>query len=145
MRFRATIELSGKTATGVPVPDEVVEALGDSKRPAVKVKIENYTYRSTVSRMGGRFMVPLSAEHRTAAGVQAGDQIDVDLELDTEPRVVEVPADLGAALDAEPAARKAFDKLPFTHQKEWVRSIEDAKKPETRVRRIEKAVTTLRG
>ncbi len=145
MRFRATIELNGKTATGVPVPDEVVEALGDSKRPAVKVKIKSYTYRSTVSRMGGRFMLPLSAEHRTAAGVEAGDQIDVDLELDTEPRVVAVPDDFGQALDAEPAARKAFDKLPFTHQKEWVRSIEDAKKPETRVRRIEKAVTTLRG
>lgn len=145
MRFRATIELNGKTATGICVPDDVVEALGDSKRPAVTVKIKDYTYRTTVARMGGRFMLPLSGEHRAAAGVQAGDVVDVGIELDSEPRVVDIPDDFAKALDADAAVRKAFDKLPFSHRKEWVRSIEDAKKPETRVRRIEKAITALRG
>jgi len=143
-KFRTVVELGGKTATGFPVPDAVVEGLGAGKRPAVKITVGKHTYRTTVFPRGGRFMIPLSAEHRTAAGVTAGDEVDVTIELDSEPRVVTVPPDLAAALDAVPKARKRFDASSFSHRKEWVRSVEDAKKPETRQRRIEQAVSTLR-
>ncbi|HEX7442640.1 MAG TPA: DUF1905 domain-containing protein, partial [Acidimicrobiales bacterium] len=95
--FRATLELNGKTATGLEVPPDVVEGLGGGKRPAVSVTIRDHTYRTGVGSMGGRSMLPVSAEVRAAAGVAAGDQLDVDIELDTAPREVVVPADLGAA------------------------------------------------
>lgn len=101
MRFRATVLLGGKTATGIPVPDEVVAGLGSSKRPAVRITIAGHSYRSTVARMGQEFMLPLSAENRTSAGVAAGDEVDVDIELDTEPREVTVPPDFAAELDRE--------------------------------------------
>jgi hypothetical protein len=143
MKFRAVLELGGKTATGIPVPDEVVESLASGKRPAVTVTINGHTYRSTVARMGDRYMLPVSAENRKGAGVAAGDELDVEVELDTEPRVVTVPEDFAAALDEAPAARKAFDKLAYSHQLRWVLSVEDAKTPETRQRRIVKAVDTL--
>jgi hypothetical protein len=142
MRFESTVELGGKTATGIPVPDDVVAALGESRRPAVTITVDGYTYRTTAVRMGGRFLVPLSAEHRDAAGVAAGDRITVDIALDTAPREVTLPADLDAAMD-EPA-RAAYDALSFTHRKEWVRWVEEAKKPETRATRIEKTVASLR-
>jgi hypothetical protein len=109
MKFRTTILQSGKTATGIEVPEEVVTALGSGRKPAVLATIGGHTYRSTIATMGGRFMLPVSAENRTAAGVAGGDEVDVDLELDTEPRTIDVPADFAAALDAEPAARKFFD------------------------------------
>ncbi|MET0134196.1 MAG: YdeI/OmpD-associated family protein [Kibdelosporangium sp.] len=144
MKFRAVLELGGKTATGVEVPEEVVEKLASGKRPAVKVTINSHTYPSTVARMAGRFMLPVSAENRTAAGVEAGDEIEVHLELDSEPRAVVVPDDLAAALDGTPAARAAFDKLAYSHQRRWVLSVSDAKTPETRQRRIDKAVHDLR-
>src|SRR5690348_10377322 len=99
MKFRTTIELGGKTATGFAVPDEVVGGLGSGNRPAVKVTVNGFTYRTTVARMGGRFMIPLSAENRTGCGVAAGDEVDVRIELDTEPRVVAVPPDFAAALE----------------------------------------------
>jgi hypothetical protein len=143
-RFHTTVELGGKTATGIPVPDEIVAGLGAGKRPAVRVTIGNHTYRSTVATMRGRFMLPISAAVRSSAGVAAGDEVDVEIELDTAPREVDVPADFAAALAAEPAAKRAFEQLAFTHRKEHVRAIEDAKKPETRERRIASAITKLR-
>ena len=142
MRFRTTVELGGKTATGIEVPDDVVAALGSGRRPAVAVTIGAHTYRTTVAQRGGRYLVPLSAENRTAAGVAAGDEVDVDIALDTAPREVEVPDDLAAAMDD--AARSFFDGLAYTHRKEWVRWIEEAKKPETRASRVAKAVASLR-
>jgi hypothetical protein len=145
MRFRATLELHGKTATGFQVPPEIVTALGSSKRPAVRVSIGPHTYRSTVAAMNGVYLLPLSAENRTAAGISAGDEVDVKVELDDQPRTVTVPADLAAALAAEPDAQRAFDALAFTHKKEHCRAIEDAKKPETRQRRLEKTMSMLRG
>jgi hypothetical protein len=145
MRFRTTVELGGKTATGFEVPDEVVEALGSGKRPAVTVTVNGHTYRSTVARMGGRYLLPLSAENRAAAGLQAGDEVDVELALDTAPRVVEVPPDLAAALDAEPAVRAAWEKLSYSHQRQHVLAIEQAKAAETRQRRVAKAVEMLRA
>jgi hypothetical protein len=142
MRFESTVELGGKTATGIPIPDEVIEALGSGKRPPVAVTVNGHTYRTTAVRMGGRFLVPLSAENREAAGVAAGEDITVDLEADTAPREVTLPDDLAAAMDDE--ARAAYDGLSYTHRKEWVRWVEEAKKPETRTTRIEKTVTGLR-
>jgi hypothetical protein len=143
MRFRTTVELGGKTATGLHVPDDVVAGLGGGLRPAVAVTIGPHTYRTTVASMGGRFMIPLSAENRTAAGVVAGDEVDVDIVADTAPREVSVPPDLAAALD--PDARAIFDGLAYTHRKEWVRWVEEAKKPETRTVRIAKTVEGLRA
>jgi hypothetical protein len=142
MRFESTVELGGKTATGIPIPDEVIEALGSGKRPPVAITVNGHTYRTTAVRMGGRFLVPLSAENREAAGVAAGEDITVDLEADTAPREVTLPDDLAAAMDDE--ARAAYDGLSYTHRKEWVRWVEEAKKPETRTTRIEKTVTGLR-
>jgi hypothetical protein len=143
MRFHATVELGGKTATGIEVPDDVIAALGTSKRPAVTVTINDYSYRTTAVRMGGRFLVPLSAENRTGAGVAAGDEIEVDIALDGAPREVTVPDDLAAALDVE--ARVNYDGLSYTHRKEWVRWVEEAKKPETRAARVAKTVEGLRA
>ncbi|HJY96839.1 MAG TPA: YdeI/OmpD-associated family protein, partial [Streptosporangiaceae bacterium] len=121
MRFRATVQLNGKTATGIEVPDEVVAGLGQGQRPPVRVTIGGYSYRTTVARMDGRFLVSLSAENRAGAGVAAGDEVEVDLEIDDAPREVEVPADLGAALGQDNAARTNFEALPYSHRKEWVR------------------------
>jgi hypothetical protein len=141
MRFRTEVELNGKTATGVVVPDDVVTELG-GKRPAVQVTINGYRYRSTVARMGGRYMLPISAEVRAGSGVSAGDVIDVELDPDTEPREVEVPADLAAAL-AGAGAEAAFSALSYTYRKEHVRSVESAKAAATRERRIAKVVADL--
>jgi hypothetical protein len=145
MRFRTTIELGGKTATGFEVPAEVVASLGSGKRPAVRVTIGSHTYRSTVAPMGGRFLVPLSAENRTSAGVAAGDEVDVDLELDTDPREVAVPPDLNEALDADADARRNFDALSYSNKSRYVISIEGAKTAETRQRRIAKTISELRA
>jgi hypothetical protein len=143
MRFRTEVELGGKTATGVAVPDEVVAELGSSKRPAVLVTINGHRYRSTIARMGGRYLLPVSAEVRAGSGVAAGDVVDVDVELDTEPRVVEVPADLAAALAAVPAAQVAFGALSYSHQRAHVLAVEGAKTAATREKRIAKVVEAL--
>ena len=145
MLFHATLILNGKTATGIPVPDAIVEQLGAGKRPPVRVTIGSYTYRTTVAPMGGQFWIPVSAENRTGAGINAGDELDVEIEIDTEPREVTVPEDLMAALDADPAAKQAFEKLSYSNKRLHVLSVEDAKTPETRQRRVEKVITTVRG
>jgi len=143
-KFKTTLFLAGKTATGFKVPAEVVESFGQGKRPPVRVTINGYTYRNTVAVMSGAFMIGVAAEHREKARVTGGDVIEVELELDTAPREVEVPADLAKALKARPGARKTFDGLSYTNRKELVRAIEDAKTDETRQRRIEKAVSFVR-
>ncbi|HLE14597.1 MAG TPA: YdeI/OmpD-associated family protein [Anaerolineales bacterium] len=144
MRFRAEILLGGKTATGIRVPAEIVASLGPSKRPAVRVTINGHTYLSTVASMAGEFMLPVSAENRMSAGVAAGDEVDVDIELDTEPREVTVPPDFMDALNRDADARRFFDGLSYSHKRRYVLSIEDAKTAETRQRRIAKAVSQLR-
>jgi hypothetical protein len=144
VKFRTTILSSGKTATGIHVPDDVVASLGSGKRPAVRVTINGQTYRSTVAVMGGRFMVGVSAENRMLTGVAAGDEVDVDLELDTEVREVTVPPDFAAALGEEPDARRFFDGLSFSQKRWYVSGIEEAKQAETRQRRITKAIAMLR-
>ncbi|MEJ7744089.1 MAG: YdeI/OmpD-associated family protein [Nocardioidaceae bacterium] len=145
IQFRSTVELGGKTATGIEVPSEVVSALGRGKQPPVRVTIAGHTYRSTVASRGGRFLLPLNAENRTSAGVSAGEDVAVDIELDTEPREVTVPPDLAEALDHNAAAKQTFEKLSYSHQLRHVLSIEDAKTAETRQRRIDKAVSELRA
>ena len=144
MRFRTTILQSGKTATGIRVPPEVVEALGSGKRPAVKVTINGYTYRSTVAVTGGAYMVGVNAEHRAGAGVAGGDEVDVDMELDTAPREVTVPSDLAAALAAEPDARGTFDGLSYSNKSWHVLQVTGARTDETRQRRIARSVAALK-
>ena len=144
MKFRARIELSGKTATGIEVPAEVVDHLGSSKRPPVRVTINGHTYRSTVAFMNRVFMLPVSAENRMLANVSAGDEVEVEIEPDTQPREVSVPSDFLDALDRDVDAKRFFDGLSYSNKQRVVLSIEGAKAAETRVRRIEKAVDNLR-
>jgi hypothetical protein len=145
MKFSTVIQLEGRTATGFRVPGEVVEALGQGKkRPAVTVTINGYTYRSTIAAYGDVSMLPLAAEHREAAGVAAGDEIEVELELDTAPREVELPADLAAALADEPEARAFYDSLSYSNKRWFALNVESAKTPETRQRRVEKSLAMLR-
>ncbi len=142
--FHTTILRTGKNTAGIQVPEAIVEKLGSSKRPLVRVTIKKYTYRSAVAVMGGKFMVGVSAENRQAAGVQGGEEVDITIELDLEPRTVEVPKDLKAAL-TEAGAVKAFEKSAPSMQKEYVRQVEEAKAQETRERRIAKIVKILSG
>jgi hypothetical protein len=144
MRFRTTIIQSDKTATGIRVPDDVVAALGSGKRPAVTITINGFTYRSTIAVMGGAFMVGVSAENRAGAGVAGGDEVDVDIELDTAPREVTVPPDFTSALDAEPAARATFERLSYSNKSWHVLQVTGAKTEETRQRRIAKSIDALR-
>jgi hypothetical protein len=144
MRFRTKILQGGKTATGIEVPPKVVTALGSSKRPAVKVTIKGYTYRSTVATMDGKFMVGVSATVREAAGVAGGDTVDVDIDLDTAPREVTVPDDFAKALKKDADARKLFDGLSYSRKLALVGPINDAKTDETRRRRFDKALAALR-
>jgi hypothetical protein len=144
VKFTTTIlKAEGLNATGISVPPDVIAALDKGKKPPVKVSLKGYTYRSTVAAYGDVFMLPLSQEHRAAAGVNAGDEVEVTLELDTEPRTVDVPGDLAAALTEKPGARAAFDKLSYTMRKEYVRQVESAKAQETRTRRIAGIVAKL--
>lgn len=143
--FMTTVQKDDNVnATGLPVPAEVVATLGKGKKPPVKVTIGGHTYRSTVAAYGDVYMLPLSAENRTAAGVNAGDQVEVTLELDLEPRTVAVPDDLAAALAAKPGAAEAFAALSYSARKEFVRQVESAKAEETRTRRIASIVAKVR-
>ncbi len=142
--FRTILRAEGKTATGFEVPPEVVEALGGGKRPKVSVTINGYTYRSTVFPYTEAFMLPLAAEHRVPAGVKAGDEIEVTLALDTAPREIEVPPELAAALDADPQAKAFFDGLSYSNKRVFTLNVEGTSNPETKARRVEKAIATLR-
>ena len=145
MRFHTTILQAGKTATGIRVPDEVVEALAAGRRPPVRVTISGYTYRSTIAVMGSEYMVGVNADNRVGAGVAGGDEVDVDIELDTAPREVSVPADLSTALDVDPKARATFDALSYSNKSWHVLQLEGAKTDETRGRRLAKSVEALRA
>lgn len=144
MRFRTTVQLDGKTATGLLVPPEVVAGLGNSKKPAVTVTINNFTYRSSINMRGGKFLIPVSAAIRKSTGVSAGDDVDVEVELDAAPREVTVPADFAERLAAEPAVLEFFNSLSYSNKSVHTLSIEQAKTPDTRTRRLDKAMDTLR-
>lgn len=143
MKFRTIIEQGGKNTTGIVVSPEIVEALGAGKRPPVRVTINGYTYQTSIASMGGRFMFSVSAEVRQNAGVSGGDEVEIELELDTAPRIIEVPPDLAAALAAEPAAHTLFETLSYSNKRRLVTPINDAKSEETRQRRIAKTVENL--
>lgn len=138
--FKTTLLQAGKNITGIVIPPEVVERLGGGKKPAVVVTVNGYTYRSSIAVMGSDFMVGVSAERRAESGLKGGDAINVTLELDEAPRVMEVPPDLQAALDKDKAAKSYFATLSYSNQRRHIDPINQAKTPETRARRIEKSV-----
>jgi hypothetical protein len=140
--FHTTILQTGKNTAGIQVPDEVIEKLGAGKQPLVRVTINKYTYRSAVAVMGGKYLISFNPEHRKAAGVQGGDEANVTLELDLEPRTVEIPTDLKDAL-IKANALDAFEKSAPSMKKEYVRQVQEAKAQETRGRRITKIVEKL--
>jgi hypothetical protein len=144
MRFRTTILAAGKTAAGIEVPARIVEGLGSSKVPLVRVTINGFTYRSAVAVMGGKFMIGVSNDNRKAAGVAAGETVDVDLELDTAPRVLELPADFEKALSRDPKAKKVFEGLSNSKKQLLVLPVANGKTPETRQRNIDKAMAALK-
>ena len=135
-KFNTVVKSEGKTAAGIAVPPEIVEALGSGRNPKVKVSVNGYAFRGTVQVSNGRFMLSFSSDKREASGVKGGDPVEVTLELDTEPRTVEVPEDLSAALSAKAGAMEAFEALAYSRRKEFVRQVNEAKAQETRARRI---------
>ena len=145
MRFRTKVLQSGRTATGVEVPPKVVDGLGSTKRPLVRVTINGYTYRSAIAPMGGVFMLGISDEVRHKAGVAGGDTIDVDVELDTQPRDVEVPAELAKALAKDAKAKNYFESLSYSGKYRLVAPIANAKTAETRERNLAKAMQELKA
>lgn len=144
MRFRAELESTGKTTAGFEVPEDVVEGLGGGGHPKVTVTVDGFTFRTSIARMGGRFLLGVSAERRARSGIGTGQVHDVDVELDTEPRETEVPDDLAAALTADAAAKTFWDTLSHSKQSWHVHQVTSAKKAETRTARIEKSVAMLR-
>ncbi|MFE2956269.1 YdeI/OmpD-associated family protein [Nocardia tengchongensis] len=144
MKFRTHVE-PPEPMRGLEVPSEVVAALGEGARPPVTITINGHTWQSRVALMRGRYLLGLSHANRQAAGVEIGEEIEVEVELDTRPRVVVEPPDFARALDDDPAARAAYDNLSHSRKREHMHAIESAKKPDTRQRRIEKAIATLRG
>lgn len=144
MKFRSEVE-PHERMRGLEVPRQVVEALAGGARPPVIITINGHTWKSRLAIMRGRHLIGLSNANRRAAGLVVGERVEVDLQLDTEPRVVVEPADFTRALDADPVARAIYDRLAKSHRREHVLSIEGAKRPETRARRIANAVAMLRG
>jgi Bacteriocin-protection, YdeI or OmpD-Associated/Domain of unknown function (DUF1905) len=144
MNFSTTLFQMGNN-TGIEVPSEVLTALGAGKRPAVVVRVNGFEYRSTVAVMGGKYLLPFSAERRRESGISGGDEIEVELTLDTAPRTVDVPEDLQAALGASPRAIAAWEKLAPSARKAHVTSVLGAKAAATRTRRIASIVAKLSG
>jgi len=143
MKFKTTIVQTGNN-TGIEVPEEILEQLGGGKKPLVLVTLNGYSYRSAVGKMNGKFMISLSAENRNNAKVKGGEAVEVTLALDTAPRTVELPGDFQKALDKNKTAKSNFDKLAPGKKKALVLSITDAKTEETRLKRIEKALDSLK-
>lgn len=144
MRFRAELQRNGKTATGFVVPEEIVEGLAAGNHPKVKVTIKGHTYRSSIASMGGRMLLGVSADNRKAAGVEAGDVLDVDLEVDDEERTVDVPEALAAELGGDEQAKAFYGSLTHSQQQTFTLPIRDAKTDETRRRRVDRAMAALR-
>jgi hypothetical protein len=145
MKSHAELQLDGKTATGITVPADVLDSLGAGRRPSVSVTIYGHNFRSTIGSMGGVAKIPVSSAVRTAAGVAAGDMLDVEVILDTAPRQVSVPEDLTAALADKPETREFFGQLSYSCQHAYVTWIEQAKKPDTRASRVTQTAALLAG
>lgn len=137
--------MGGKNVA-IVVPAEAVTDFGRGKRVPVKVTVDgDYTYASTISSIGGRFLLSFNAETRAATGRLAGDEVEVRLELDDAPRRVAMPATLTAALHDDAAAATAWEALSYSKQKEHAHSVESAKAEETQERRVAKVMESLRG
>lgn len=144
--FETTLWTEDGRNTGIQVPEEVVLGFGRGKRVPVVVTINgDYQYRSTIASMGGQYLIPVAAAHRNAAGLAAGDAITVTLEVDDAPRTVTPPVELATALDADAAAKAAWDKLSYSHQRQHALAVEGAKAPETKARRVAKTLEMLKG
>jgi hypothetical protein len=144
MRFRTTILKTGKNITGIEVPEKILSSLGGGKRPLVKATINGYTYRSAVGSRGNRYLLGISADVRAAAKISGGDEVDVNLELDTAPREVTVPPALAKVLATAPNLKSVFDGLSNSKKKLHTLPIENAKTDETRDRNVQKALASLR-
>jgi hypothetical protein len=142
--FRAHLVGTGKATCGIRVPDEIVEALGGGGRPKVVATLNDYTYRTSVARMGGEYWFGLASARGEESGLRAGDEVQVTLELDTAPREVEVPVELAAALDADPVAKAFFDGLSYSSKRVFTENVAGTQNPETRARRVEKAIGLMR-
>jgi hypothetical protein len=146
VKFRTRLLKGGDgTATGIVVPDAIVVRLSGGRRAPVNVTLNGFHYRSTITMMGGKAMLPVSAERRAAARIAAGDLLDVTLSLDTAERTVEVPPALAKALAGDKRAKAAFDALAYTYRKEHAHAVADAKAEETRARRIAKIIAGLKA
>lgn len=143
MEFDATLDLDGKTATGITVPSEIVTALNAGKRPSVQVTINGRRFNTTIGSMNGVFKIPVSAERRELINATAGDSLRVSVVLATVPAEVAVPQDLADALAEDPATAQFFAGLTPSQKKGFVAPIEEAKTVETRARRVEKAASAL--
>ena len=145
VRFAAVLVPRGP-GVAVVLDDEQVAAVGEgARRFPVRATINGYSWRTSVARMGGEFVLGLNREVREGAGASVGDAVEVEISLDTAPREVDVPEALSRALDSDPVARASFDALAYTHRKEFARWIEDATREETRRRRLEQALAMLRA
>ena len=142
--FLTTVTLTGRTATFLPVPLDVPAVFEGRQRPPVVVHLKSHSFRSTIAKYGDDYVLPLNKENRAAAGVEAGDRVSVEIELDTQPRVVDPPVELAAALAGNTHAREAYGALSYSHQKEYADWVAEAKKPETRQRRAAQAIDRLR-
>jgi hypothetical protein len=143
MKFRAELLASGKTTTGFEVPDHLVDELGGGSRPKVTVTVNGFAFRTSIARMGGRYLLGVSAERRVAAGIEAGDVLDVAVVLDTAPRVVAVPGDLAAALAQHPTAKACWESLSYSKQLWHALQVENAKADDTRAKRVAKSIELL--
>ena len=140
--FRTTIVREGSMCF-VPLTFDPKTVFGKVRAP-VKVTLNGYMSRSTIAAMGGPPCIPLRKSNREAAGLEGGETIEVRLDLDTEKRVITPPADFVKALKATPPAWERWRELSFSHQREYVEAIADAKAPETRARRINRAAQAIR-
>jgi Bacteriocin-protection, YdeI or OmpD-Associated/Domain of unknown function (DUF1905) len=145
IRFKAQLQPRGPAAA-VVLDDAQVAIVGEgAKRFPVVATVNGYTWRTSVARMGGEFLLGLSREVRQGAGVQAGDEVEVTVELDAAPREVEVPGALAAALASDPQASASFERMAFTHRKEYARWVAEAKREDTRLRRVQQALEMIRA
>ncbi len=144
--FSATLTREpDSSATFIAIPFNILEVWGTRARVAVKGTINGHTIRSSIAPYGGIHYLGINRNIRDAIGVKAGEIVQMELQQDLEPRVVEIPSDFQSALDTHPAARIRWQKLSFTHQREYVEAIEDSKKPETRTKRISTTIDQLLG
>jgi hypothetical protein len=145
MEFRAELQRTGGNTTGFQVTDEFVAELGGGGRPRVVVRVNGFEFRSSIARMGGDYWLGVSAERRSAAGVEGGQVYDVEVELDSAPREIEVPDDLARALAGEPAVQAFWDTMSFSNQRWHAEQLTAAKTDETRARRLAKSLDLLRA